>query len=76
MSPTDHTNYQQCLPKSPFILIGKSRMAFSTGQSWCLSKSWYTGGGQNKNFGTVSSVAQANIGNSDYVFTNFKTKDS
>ena len=29
----------------PFILIGKSTMAFLTGQSWRILKSWYTGGG-------------------------------
>ena len=29
----------------PFILIGKSTMAFLTGQSWRVLKSWYTGGG-------------------------------
>ena len=28
----------------PFILIGKSTMAFLTGQSWCILKSWYIGG--------------------------------
>ena len=27
----------------PFKLIGKWTMAFLTGQSWCLLKSWYTG---------------------------------
>ena len=30
----------------PFILIGKSTMAFLTGQSWRILKSWYTGGGK------------------------------
>ena len=34
----------------PFILIGKSTMMFLTGQSWHELKSWYTGGGQNKDF--------------------------
>ena len=29
-------------------------MTFLTGQSWRTLKSWYTGGGQNKSFGTVS----------------------
>ena len=38
----------------PFILIGKSTMAFSTSQSWCISKSWYTGGAQNKDFRAVT----------------------
>ena len=27
-----------------FILIGKSTVAFLTGQSWRVLKSWYTGG--------------------------------
>ena len=27
----------------PLNLIGKSTMAFLTGQSWCILKSWYTG---------------------------------
>ena len=38
----------------PFILIGKLTMAFLTGQSWRVLKSWYTGGAQNKDFGAVS----------------------
>ena len=38
----------------PFILIGKLTMAFLTGQSWHVLKSWYTGGAQNKDFGAVS----------------------
>ena len=38
----------------PFNLIGKSTMAFLTGQSWRIPKSWYTGGAQNKDFGAVS----------------------
>ena len=29
-----------------FILISKSTMAFLTGQSWHMLKSWYTVGGQ------------------------------
>ena len=29
-------------------------MAISTGQSWGVLRSWYTGGGQNKDFGAVS----------------------
>ena len=28
----------------PFILIGKLTMALLKGQSWCILKSWYTGG--------------------------------
>ena len=34
----------------PFILIGKSTMTLSTGQSWRLLKSWYTGGGPEQGF--------------------------
>ena len=30
----------------PFNLIGNSTMAFLTGQSWRVLKSWYTGGGR------------------------------
>ena len=41
------TNGLNKLPKVrfefPFNLIGKSTMAFLTGQSWCILKSWYTG---------------------------------
>ena len=45
----------------PFNLIGKSTMAFLSGQSWRVLKFWYTGGeggggGQNKDFGDVSSA--------------------
>ena len=40
--------------KFPFILIGKWTMSFLTGQSWLVRKSWYTCGGQNKEFGTAS----------------------
>lgn len=40
----------------PFILIGKSKMAFLTGQLCCILKSKYTGGGQNKDFNAVSLV--------------------
>ena len=53
----------------PFNLIGKSTMAFSTGQSWRVLKSWYTGGGPEEGFrrsladglnqSVVSSVAKA-----------------
>ena len=32
--------------KFPFNLIGRLKMAFSTGQSWCVLKSWCTGGGR------------------------------
>ena len=40
----------------PFDLYGKSAMAFLTGQSWPLLKSWYTAElkAQNKDFGTGS----------------------
>ena len=34
----------------PFNLIGKSTMAFLTGQSWRLLKSWYTGGKPEQGF--------------------------
>ena len=34
----------------PFKLIGKSTTAFSTGQSWRVLKSWYTGGGKEQGF--------------------------
>ena len=34
----------------PFIVIGKSTMAFLTGQSWRILKFWYTGGAKNKDF--------------------------
>ena len=53
----------------PLNLIGKSTMAFSTGQSWRVCKSWYTAGSQEEGFrrsladglnqSVVSSVAQA-----------------
>ena len=33
-----------------FVLIGKSTMVFSTGQSCCALKSWYTGGGPEQGF--------------------------
>ena len=36
--------------KFPFILIGQSIMAFLTVQSWRVLKSWYTGGGPEKEF--------------------------
>ena len=38
----------------PFNLTGKSTVAILTGQSWCILKSQYTGGGQNRDFGAVS----------------------
>ena len=38
----------------PFIVIGKSTMAFLTGQSWRVLKPWYTCGAQNKDFGAIS----------------------
>ena len=37
-------------------LIGKLTMAFLTGQSWHILKSWYTGGAQNKEFDAVSQI--------------------
>ena len=53
----------------PFMLIGILAMAFSTGQSWHVLKSWYTSGGPEQGFrpcfadrlnqSLVSSVAQA-----------------
>ena len=36
--------------ESPFNLIGKSTMAFLTGQSWRVFKSWYIGGGLKQGF--------------------------
>ena len=58
--------------KFPFILIGKSTMAFLTGQSWHGLKSWYTGVGPEQlgfqccfvnglNQSLVSSVVQATV---------------
>ena len=38
----------------PFIVFGKSTMAFLTGQSWRILKFWYTGGAQNKDIGAIS----------------------
>ena len=38
------------LPEFPFNLIGKSTMAFLTGQSWRVLKSWYTCGGLEQGF--------------------------
>jgi len=37
-----------------FNTIGKSTMAFLTGQSWHVLKSWYTGGDPEQDFGAVS----------------------
>ena len=34
----------------PFILIGKLKMAFLTGQSWRVLKSWNTGEGREQGF--------------------------
>ena len=55
--------------KFPFNLIDKLTMAFLTGQSWCILKSWYAGGGLKQGFqccfvdglnqSLVSSVMQA-----------------
>ena len=36
--------------KFPFNLTGKLTMAFLTGQSLCVLKSWYTGGGREQGF--------------------------
>ena len=46
-----------------FDLIGKLTVAFSTGQSWCVLKSWYTGGGQEQEFQCclVVSVVQVRL---------------
>ena len=55
----------------PFILIGELTMAFLTGPSWHILKSWYRGAGPEQEFrccfadglnqSSVSSVAQATI---------------
>ena len=46
-----HQNYGKCnLFEFPLNLIGKSKMAFLTGQSWCVLKSWYTGWGPEQGF--------------------------
>ena len=37
-------------------MIGKLTMAFWTGQSWHIIKSWYRAGDQKKDIGTVSQV--------------------
>ena len=42
-----------------FHLDWQIAMAFSTSQSWCISKSWYTGGAQIKDFGAVTQTAKA-----------------
>ena len=34
----------------PFNLIGKMTMALLAAQSWCIIKSWYTGGGPEQGF--------------------------
>ena len=46
-----------------FNLIGKLTVAFSTGQSWCVLKSWYTGGCQEQEFQCclVVSVVQVRL---------------
>ena len=36
--------------KFSFMLIGKLTMAFLTGQSWRVLKSWYIGGGPEQGF--------------------------
>ena len=69
--PTDLTNYRKFAGfKFPFILIGKSTMAFLKSQSWRGLRSWYTRGGPEQGFqrcfadglnqSLVSSEAQAN----------------
>ena len=47
----------------PFNLIGKLTVTFSTGQSWCVLKSWYTDGGQEQIFQCrlVLSVVQVRL---------------
>ena len=40
------------------VLSRKSTMAFLTGQSWRVVKSWYGWGPQNKDFGAVAQTAQ------------------
>ena len=37
----------------PFNLVGKSKMVILIGRSWRLQKSWYTGGGPEKDSGIV-----------------------
>ena len=43
MPPTDSTNYRKSILNFLFILIDRTTMAFLTGQSWRVLKSWYTG---------------------------------
>ena len=47
---TDSANYPEERFEFPFNLISKSTMAFLTGQSWRLLKSWYTGGDPEQGF--------------------------
>ena len=42
--------YRKCVLNFHFNLIGKSTMAFLTGQSWRILKSWYRGGSLEKGF--------------------------
>ena len=46
---------EECFEFS-FALIGKSTMAFLTGQSWSVLKSWYTGGDPQQGFGAVLQI--------------------
>ena len=39
--PRDSMNYRKNVFEIPFILFGKSTMAFLTSQSWLVLKSWY-----------------------------------
>ena len=48
--PTDSTNLPEVRFQFPFNLIRKLTMAFLTGQSWAVVKSWYTGGGPEQRF--------------------------
>ena len=51
--PTDSTNYilhHKMRFEFPINLIGKLTAACLTGQSWCLLKSWYTGGSSEQGF--------------------------
>ena len=49
--PTDSMKSPEMRFEFPFILIGKLTIAFFlTSQSWCVMKSWYTGGGPEQGF--------------------------
>ena len=47
--------------KFPFNLIGKSTMAFLTGQSWRVLQSWYTGEDLEQGFGAVSQTVLTRV---------------